>query len=222
MFSKDDPYCGADFDHVRDPQSGAIEPETVEKLQRLGSYTEVSPSLKGLKVWLRGELPAGRRKKPGLEVYDRRRFFTVTGAFWPQAPLTIEFRQAELEELLREEFPEPKHKPRRPYAGPIGERIDLLAFLEGAGVAILGEVPDGTAERVYRVICPWWADHTGGDKSGTRVGQYADGALWFQCEHAHCSHRSWANFRELVCPSARLRLGRKVYARHREVISIAS
>lgn len=75
-----------------------------------------------------------------------------------------------------------------------------MAFLEAAGVSILGEVPDGTAERVYRVLCPWWGEHTGGNRSGTRVGQYPDGALWFRCEHAHCAHRSWADLRTLAGP----------------------
>lgn len=202
VFAEDDFFCGADFDHVRDPRTGIIEPHVAEKLRRLDSYTEVSPSLSGMKVWVRAQLPGGRaRKKPGLEVYDRKRFFTVTGAFLPFVSLSIEDRQAEIDALLREEFPEPKQKPRRPYTGQAGERIDLPDFLEAASVAILGEVADGAAERVYRVVCPWWTEHTGGDRSGTRVGQYADGALWFRCEHAHCAHRSWADLGMLVEPS---------------------
>ncbi len=199
VFAEDDSFCGVDLDDVRDPKTGIIEPHAIEKLRRLDSYSEVSPSLSGVKAWIRGELPGGRaRKKPGVEVYDRRRFFTVTGAFLPFVSLGIEDRQSALDALLREEFPEPEQKPRRPYTGPRWDRLDLLAFLEVAGAAILGEAADGTAERVYRVVCPWWGEHTGGDRSGTRVGQYADGALWFRCEHAHCAHRVWADLRALA------------------------
>ncbi len=84
VFAKDDSFGGVDLDGVRDPETGIIEPHAVEKLRRLDSYSEVSPSLSGVKVWIRGELSGGRaRKKPGVEVYDRKRFFTVTGAVLP-------------------------------------------------------------------------------------------------------------------------------------------
>jgi hypothetical protein len=206
VFAENDPFAGVDIDGVRDPKTGIIEPTALEILRRLDSYGEISPSLLGAKVWVRAELPGGRaRRKPGMEIYDRRRFFALTGAFLPFVSLGIEDRQAELDSLLRKAFPEPEQKPRRPYTGQFGEGIVLMAFLEVAGVVILGEVADGTAERVYRVVCPWWREHTGGDKSGTRVGQYADGALWFRCEHAHCSHRRWADLRAIVGPSQTLK-----------------
>ncbi|MBA3491166.1 MAG: hypothetical protein H0T55_03695 [Rubrobacteraceae bacterium] len=59
---------------------------------------------------------------------------------------------------------------------------------------------DGTAAIKYGVVCPWVDEHTGGDESGTRVGQYEDGALFFHCEHSHCDARKWAEFREKVSP----------------------
>jgi hypothetical protein len=65
---------------------------------------------------------------------------------------------------------------------------------------VLGEVPDGSAELVFRIACPWMREHTGGDRSGTRAGQYSNGALFFQCEHAHCAHRGWPEFRREIDP----------------------
>lgn len=44
-----------------------------------GVYCERSPSGKGLRLFIQGELPAGGRKGSGLEIYDNRRFLTVTG-----------------------------------------------------------------------------------------------------------------------------------------------
>lgn len=44
-----------------------------------GAYCEYSPSSTGLRIFLRGKLPAEGRKKHNLEIYDTSRFLTVTG-----------------------------------------------------------------------------------------------------------------------------------------------
>lgn len=44
-----------------------------------GAYLEYSPSKKGLRLFLKGNLPPGRRKAGKLEIYDTSRFITVTG-----------------------------------------------------------------------------------------------------------------------------------------------
>jgi hypothetical protein len=73
-------------------------------------------------------------------------------------------------------------------------------LLEDGDVEVLSEMHDGTAQVKYGIVCPWVDEHTGGDESGTRVGQYADGALFFHCEHGHCAGRKWTEFREKVSP----------------------
>jgi hypothetical protein len=37
----------------------------------------------------------------------------------------------------------------------------------------------------YAVVCPWADEHTGGDTSGTFVGQFESGALFFRCHHPY-------------------------------------
>ncbi len=85
-----------------------------------------------------------------------------------------------------------------PYDGP---EMALEEFLAGEATEILAEISDGLG-RKYAIVCPWVAEHTGGDRSGTRVGQRIDGAtlgaLWFHCDHAHCVGRTWADFRKMV------------------------
>ncbi len=113
---------------------------------------------------------------------------------------------------------------RRPYTGTPGnpgrgEKLDLEEFLRSSGVVVLGEIPDGTAERVFKICCPWVHEHTDGDRSGTRCGMYHDGAVWFVCEHSHCSHRGWAEFREEVNPRGSVRVG-KTYARRKGAVSV--
>jgi hypothetical protein len=205
VFAKDDPYAGVDLDEVRDPETGVLAPRAAEIVSRLQSYAEVSPSGTGVKLWVRAELSRAW-KKPGVEVYPHARWFAVTGQRLPGFPQTVEPRQEELEALIGEEFPAPEEAPRRPYAGTSASPTDLLALLADGGISVLRELPDGTAERVWAIVCPWWREHTRGDRSGTRVGQYADGALFFHCEHAHCSHRGWSDFRNEVDPRAPVKM----------------
>ncbi len=39
-------------------------------VELLDSYTEVSPSGRGLHVWVRGKVPGDRRRRGKLEMYD--------------------------------------------------------------------------------------------------------------------------------------------------------
>ncbi|MDQ3638766.1 MAG: hypothetical protein M3426_12360 [Actinomycetota bacterium] len=220
VFTKSDPYAGLDLDDVRDPETGTLAPQAAVTVARLDSYAEVSPSGTGVKVFVRARLDRAN-KKPGVEVYPHGRYFTVTGRMLARSRPVVEERQTHIEEIIREEFPEPEREPVRPYSGPPGEKTDLSELLMLGGVRVVREIPDGTAERVYGIVCPWAHEHSGGDTSGTRVGQYADGALFFRCEHAHCALRGWTEFREFVRPAevARFRRG-KTYARRKGAVSV--
>ena len=68
-------------------------------LQKLNSYTELSPSGAGLHIIVFGVLPPGNRKVDDVEMYDDRRFFTITGRILPGVSQTVESRQKELEVL---------------------------------------------------------------------------------------------------------------------------
>jgi len=67
-----------DWDCCTD-ELGGIKPEVEAWLARLGSYTEWSPSGKGLHTYVRGSvLPPGKNEL-GLEVYSETQFLTITG-----------------------------------------------------------------------------------------------------------------------------------------------
>lgn len=84
-------YCGFDFDNVIDETTWNF--DAIRWVCQLNSYSEISPSGKGIKVILRGTLPdffldnrkTGRnlrgipRKEMAVEAYKKHRFFTVTG-----------------------------------------------------------------------------------------------------------------------------------------------
>ncbi len=123
VLTSDDPYSVIDLDSCRDPETGEIEPAAAEVVRLLDSYTEISPSGKGLHVWLRGRIPGERRRAAKLEMYDRARYVTVTGQVL-EGRAEIRERQEELGELYRRTFgdtggsaPRPRAPERAPRAG---------------------------------------------------------------------------------------------------------
>jgi len=108
VFAEDDEYFGVDLDHcVKD---GIVHPDAMQIVQRMASYTEFSPSGDGLHVIGRGAVNGKRnrtKKTPwghDFEVYDRARFFTVTGRQLFGSPAIIEARQDELDAICAEMF----------------------------------------------------------------------------------------------------------------------
>jgi len=65
--SGDDGLCGIDFDDCFD-LGGALKPGIAAIVKRLNSYTENSPSGRGLHVIVKGTLPRGIATK-GVEIY---------------------------------------------------------------------------------------------------------------------------------------------------------
>ncbi len=104
VFTSGDDLCGVDLDRCRDPETGEMESWAQEIIGELDSYAEISPSGRGVHVLLRGELPPGRRRKDCVEMYDRARFFTITGHRLEDVSATINCRQVELTRLHRQVF----------------------------------------------------------------------------------------------------------------------
>jgi len=103
VFSPDDPYCGVDLDDCVDPATGQLRAWAVELVALLDSYTETSPSGTGVKIFLKGTKPGPRCRKAyhdgEVEMYDRDRFFTVTGLALAQSPPDVHVRQEQLERV---------------------------------------------------------------------------------------------------------------------------
>lgn len=86
---------GVDFD--RCIQDGRLLPFAAKWVAALDSYTEISPSGTGLHVICRGQLPGPAIKRPVGEMYDRARYFTVTGNVWPAGGAARPLRDAQPE-----------------------------------------------------------------------------------------------------------------------------
>lgn len=106
VFSREDKYIGIDIDNcVVDGKPNAFASEIIETFD---SYTEFSPSGKGLHIIVRGSLPqsvcgTGRKNsKHGLEIYQYGRYFSFTGN--RENSNDIYERTDELEEIFEKYF----------------------------------------------------------------------------------------------------------------------
>jgi len=102
VFTDDDPIVGVDLDDCRDPETGDVDDAALDIIERLDSYTEVSPSGTGYHVLVTGTLPDGRNRRGSVELYDTARFFTVTGNHVERTPSRIARRQDVLTAIHRE------------------------------------------------------------------------------------------------------------------------
>ena len=136
----DDGIAGVDLDHVVDV-TGAIAPWAQNIVNRLASYTEISPSGDGLRIFVMATLPPKDRKIRDFECYESGRYLTVTGNHLPGTPMTIEHRQDELTAIHTEMFAD-RNKPRGSKVKvPAGPPTDLAddALLEVAFAAKNGD-----------------------------------------------------------------------------------
>lgn len=103
VFSRDDLYVGIDLDRCLNPKTGKLEDWAQKIIIDLNSYTEVSPSGKGVHIIAKGSLPSGGNKKDGVEMYDNGRYFTMTGDIF-QSMTNIKNRENEIVNLHNKIF----------------------------------------------------------------------------------------------------------------------
>ena len=74
-----DGIVGIDLDDCRNPNNKTISVWAIVIIARFNSYTEITPSGTGIRIFIRGKLPPEGRKKGRIEVYDTNKFLSVTG-----------------------------------------------------------------------------------------------------------------------------------------------
>jgi putative DNA primase/helicase len=114
VFSDDDPFCGIDLDKCRDLETGKINADAQKIIDDFASYTEISPSGKGVHIILNGKKPGPKCRKENIEIYDTKRYFTFTGNVLNEHR-TIELRQEQLDKLYDSLFAK-EEKPSAPKA----------------------------------------------------------------------------------------------------------
>lgn len=101
-----------DLDKCVDPDTLEIEQWAQDIVKEFDTYTEFSPSLTGLHLWVHGIKPGKRCKRKQIEVYDQNRYMAVTGNWLGNyeqykdlvSSDEIERREEELAKLYDEAF----------------------------------------------------------------------------------------------------------------------
>lgn len=114
---------GVDLDGCRDPETGKVADWAREIILYLNSYSEVSPSKTGVKVFCLGRIPFdhGRKepidrpsvvpdKAPAIEIYDHGRYFAVTGQTLRGMPTEPQDRTEQIKEIASLYFQEREQK----------------------------------------------------------------------------------------------------------------
>lgn len=105
VFTKDGPFAGVDIDNCigENRQLSKFSQKIIEKLK---SYTEISPSGKGIHIIVRvgdkEDLKAVKNSELGLEIYPYDRYFTFTSDVLLGSPSYVPFRTEELMKLVED------------------------------------------------------------------------------------------------------------------------
>jgi hypothetical protein len=128
----------------------------MEVLKELNSYSEISPSNTGVKVFCKGTLPGSGRKVGHIEIYETGRYFTLTGNRLDDYPASPEERTAEVQSLyqgLSAEQTKPVTDRNKVDVSGCGVDVDSLKIPYGTKKLIKeGEEPGSRSEAVMSVV----------------------------------------------------------------------
>lgn len=163
VFSDADEFCGIDLDGCRNPETREFAPWAREIIERFDSYTEVSPSLTGAKIFCMGKNPFGSGKKfkvegapkmcekePAIEVYDCLRYFAVTGMRLGKVSGDPEPRQEALDWLAAKYAPEPAHPVQTEWYSEAAVLDRARKYLAKMPAAVSGQDGHG---RTFNAAC---------------------------------------------------------------------
>ena len=83
VLTEGDPFVGIDLDACVTEQ-GQLELWAREIVEQVASYSELSPSGNGVRIFVKGKLPGALCRVGKVELYQRGRYLTVTGRVLPK------------------------------------------------------------------------------------------------------------------------------------------
>jgi primase-polymerase (primpol)-like protein len=89
-FLPGDGLVGIDLDGMIDPDTGEVSARARNIIRACASYTEFSPSGKGVHIITHGATDTFKSNEVGVEVFCGRQYFTFTGHRYPGTPDTVE------------------------------------------------------------------------------------------------------------------------------------
>jgi len=190
-FSEGDGLCGVDLDKCIN-EDGEIEPWAQEVIDRFsGSYVELSPSGKGIRVFCFGSphrCGKGTVEKR-IELYDYTspRYLTVTGQRWSTASPEVTEQQAALDWLHSRFFAQPKTEPPASRSSAPPTQNDEIDRITDA----LSHIPPEDREEWLQVGMALHAF----DSGGTGYGLWENWSRLSDKFNEKDQRRTWKSFR---------------------------
>ena len=88
-FLPGDGLIGIDLDKCIDAETGQLGDRAAKIVQAFHSFTELSPSGRGLHIYVEGHTTTAKSNDIGVEMFCEKQYFTVTGRHWEGTPLEV-------------------------------------------------------------------------------------------------------------------------------------
>lgn len=136
-FLPGDGLIGIDIDGAIDAETGEVSARCRSIIEACASYTELSPSGRGVHIIVAGSTRTFKNNAVGLEVFCGRQYFTCTGRRWAGTPdQVVPISEVTLRRLRATVKGSPAVVPA-PTAPPAGAKVDdLQQRLESALLAL--------------------------------------------------------------------------------------
>lgn len=112
-FLPGDGLLGIDIDGAIDAETGEVSELCTKVIELAGSYTEFSPSRRGVHIICAGETKTAKDNGIGLEMFCSSQYFTCTGEWWPGAPREVRAIAADALAWLHETIALAKEEAKR-------------------------------------------------------------------------------------------------------------
>lgn len=139
-FLPGDGLIGVDIDGAID-DDGVVSERCQRIIEACASYTEFSPSGRGVHIICEGKTETFKDNAIGVEVFCGRQFFTVTGRPWPGAPEQVAPIAEATLRRLRATVKGAKARPGARAAAPPASGDDLAQRLEQALLSLSADMP---------------------------------------------------------------------------------
>ncbi|MEM2191286.1 MAG: hypothetical protein QW540_07670, partial [Archaeoglobaceae archaeon] len=166
-------------------EDGKPNPWVERILAEAGSYAEITPSGKGVRIWLKGSIPRNIRNDDlKVEIYKEKRFLTVTGWWIESTPREIRENQKFLDRFYSELIGE-KKEIRKEFIEKEAEKsgesseISCIDILKALKPEALAKLEKGAGDNCLQGEHPVH----GSEHTGRNFAISEDGSSWYCFRH---------------------------------------
>ena len=166
-------------------EDGKPNPWVERILAEAGSYAEITPSGKGVRIWLKGSIPRNIRNDDlKVEIYKEKRFLTVTGWWIESTPREIRENQKFLDRFYSELIGE-KKEIRKEFIEKEAEKsgesseISCIDILKALKPEALAKLEKGAGDNYLQGEHPVH----GSEHTGRNFAISEDGSSWYCFRH---------------------------------------